>query len=160
MILTTAESDKSAHAMKKIAVITLVASALASCRTAKPPFKSLAAECADRADRHGAKVKEALDGQDVRVLWTNHYNRTEGRCYMLINFFDNKRRDQPQSPASFFQLHDPIEAQMLAGYTTWAIGERGRGVYCFVIGKTPSQLESVESTCANAQTFVTDRMTK
>lgn len=141
--------------LKHFTLFALVA-AVSGCHH-RPAFKSLAAECADRADVHGAKVKKAIGRKDVRVMWNNHYNRAEGRCYMSITFIDDRPGGQPQRPRSFVQLHDPIEGRMVAGYTTAPIGGGGHGVYCFIMGK---DLSTAASPCADAQALVTDRMMK
>jgi hypothetical protein len=75
---------------------------------------------------------------------------------MLISFVDD-RRDQTQFPRSFVQLHEPIEGRMVAGYTTVSMGQGGRGAYCFIIG---TDISMSAAPCAEARTFVTDRMTK
>ena len=46
---------------------------------------------------------------------------------------------------------------MVAGYMTFPMGEAGWGPYCFIMGRSMSMSGSP---CAEAQTFVTDRMTK
>lgn len=74
-------------------------------------------ECAEQTDRI-AKRSGWVEGQrngDITILgWQNHYSPKFGRCYILVNYVNNRAQKAGDLPLLYDELFDAFEGRLLS----------------------------------------------
>jgi hypothetical protein len=116
-------------------------------------------QCANEAERLATRVqREAAPYRGPKVIgWTNHYNRSDGRCYVEIGW-SNPEAEKGAAPRFYRELFDAIEGLQLASHASQRLDADAQGIWCLVPDPTnPRNTTGVE--CPVAEKFIADRMT-
>src|ERR1039457_5566447 len=77
-------------------------------------------ECAERTDR-AAKQAGWIEGQrtgNITVMgWQNHYSPKYGKCYLQVNYLNQRAETNPNVPSIDYELYDAFEEKLLSSCT-------------------------------------------
>jgi hypothetical protein len=110
-------------------------------------------ECAERTDR-AAKQAGWIEGQrtgNITVMgWQNHYSPKYGKCYLQVNYLNQRAETNPNVPSIDYELYDAFEEKLLSSCTD----EIGKATaYCTINNDAGPHFD-----CNACRHFVKDRM--
>lgn len=112
-------------------------------------------QCSDRA---AAMMQlEHYNGSNTQkpvLAWSNHYNRSSGRCVVQTEIQNFAADVSNGIPFSYSRLHDVLEKRILATCTRGTVGDEDlRRIYCNVAGD-----ESSAGDCQACRAFIETAM--
>lgn len=85
-------------------------------------------QCSDHAERLATRFERDLAQYPKAAQlaqWSNHYNHTDRRCYVQLDFFNRSvTKENRVMPVFHHQLYDAIEHLELASYTEEQLQDR------------------------------------
>jgi hypothetical protein len=117
-------------------------------------------QCADHSDRLATRLQHqsVTSPQDAQVvMWNNHYNQKERRCYVEIAFYNSRALTQKTLLPFYRKLYDAVESLEVVGYADRP-SELMRDVFCRVPAPSGDR-STIGAECSVAKKFIVERMT-